>query len=202
LKEILLITACLIFYSSLPIVAQQKDSIQLQKNNAFGTEDTVHLTKVQKKKIYSAPRRASIMSAILPGLGQAVNKKYWKIPIIYAGLGGFGYLFAVNNKEYNYYRKNLIAQNDNDSTTLNITRYTTSQLQEEKNFYKKNRDFTAIGMVLIYLFNIIDANVDAHLKTFDVGDNLTLQIDPWQNIYRASSGYRSSTGLSLKLTFK
>jgi hypothetical protein len=57
-------------------------------------------------------------------------------------------------------------------------------------------------MVLIYLFNIIDANVDAHLKTFDVGDNLTLQIDPWQNIYRASSGYRSSTGLSLKLTFK
>ena len=71
----------------------QSDTILLGK-------DTSTLTKPEKKVIYSAARKASIMSAILPGLGQAYNKKYWKIPIIYAGLGGFGYMFLTNNKRY------------------------------------------------------------------------------------------------------
>jgi len=181
--------------------AQVQDTILLPKNNAFVSEDTVKLTKVQKKKIYSGPRRATIMSAILPGLGQAYNKKYWKIPIIYAGLGGFGYMFATNHQEYNFFRKNLIAANDDDTTTHNLTRYDSDQLQKQKNYYKKNRDFAAIGFVLIYLFNIIDANVDAHLKTFDVSDNLSIQVDPWQNLYRTTGGYKTATGLSLKINF-
>jgi len=166
------------------------------------TQDTTALTKNQRKKVYSAPRRATLLSAVLPGLGQVYNKKYWKIPIIYAGLGSLGYMFAVNNKEYNYYRKNLIAENDNDPTTLNATRYRSEDLKILKVQYRKFRDFAAIGIGLIYLFNIIDANVDAHLKTFDVSDDLSVRIDPWQNIYQSKYGFRTATGLSLKLNFR
>lgn len=142
------------------------------------------------------------MSTILPGLGQAYNKKYWKLPIIYAGLGGFGYMFVTNNEQYKFYRKNLIAANDDDPDTDNTTIYSSDQLQVQKVAYRKNRDFAAIGIAVIYILNIIDANVDAHLKTFDVSDDLSLNVAPWHSIYGSAGGYKTVTGLSLKLTFK
>ena len=174
----------------------QSDTILLGK-------DTSTLTKPEKKVIYSAARKASIKSAILPGLGQAYNKKYWKIPIIYAGLGGFGYMFLTNNKQYNLYRANVIAYNDDDPLTVpSLPEYSSDQSQVLKLYYRKNRDFAVIGFSLIYLINIIDANVDAHLRTFDVSDDLSIHLDPWQSTYKTNSGYRAATGLSVKLNFK
>jgi len=176
--------------------AAQNDTLVLGK-------DTTKHNKEQKKAIYSSARKASIMSAVLPGLGQAYNKKYWKIPIIYAGIGGFGYMFLTNNKQYNLYRTNVRAYYDEDSTTLpTITNYTGDQLQTQKLYYRKFRDFAIIGFSIVYLINIIDANVDAHLKTFDVSDDLSINIDPWQNTYKTASGYKTATGLSIKLNFK
>lgn len=177
-------------------ISSQNDTIPLGS-------DTAAQTKAQKKAIYSSARKASLMSAVIPGLGQAYNKKYWKIPIIYAGLGGFGYMFLSNNKQYNLYRANVIAYNDGDSTTVpKMPEYSSDQSQTLKLQYRKNRDFAVIGFGLIYLINIIDANVDAHLKTFDVSDDLSLHIDPWQSTFKTSSGYRTATGLSIKLYFK
>lgn len=174
----------------------QSDTIILGK-------DTSTLTKPEKKAIYSTARKASIMSAILPGLGQAYNKKYWKIPIIYAGLGGFGYMFLTNNKQFNLYRANVVAYNDDDSLTLPaMPEFSSDQSQVLKLYYRKNRDFAVIGFSLIYLINIIDANVDAHLKTFDVSDDLSIHLEPWQSTYKTNSGYRTATGLSIKLNFK
>jgi hypothetical protein len=163
--------------------------------------DTTTLNKAQKKRVYSGPRRATILSAVVPGLGQAYNKKYWKIPVVYGALGGFAYMFAVNNKEYNYYRKNLIAVNDDDSSTTNATPYNSDDLQILKLEYKKYRDFAAIGIGLVYLFNLIDANVDAHLKTFDVSDDLSIEVTPWQQMFGTNKGYKTATGLSLKFIF-
>lgn len=174
----------------------QSDTIVLGK-------DTTTLTKPEKKAIYSSARKASIMSAILPGLGQAYNKKYWKIPIIYAGLGGFGYMFLTNNKQFNLYRANVVAYNDDDSLTLPaMPEFSSEQSQVLKLYYRKNRDFAVIGFSLIYLINIIDANVDSHLKTFDVSDDLSIHLEPWQSTYKTNSGYRTATGLSVKLNFK
>src|SRR5690606_12562383 len=105
------------------------------------------LAKQNKKKIYSYARRASIMSAVLPGLGQAYNRKYWKVPIVYAGLGGFGYMFSQNNKEYKYYRHaviNYYNAND-DSLALVKTGYRSEDLQIQKLYYRKNRDICAFG---------------------------------------------------------
>jgi hypothetical protein len=93
---------------------------------------------------------------------------------------------------------------DNDPITIPaISNYSGEQLQSLKLSYKKSRDLAAIGLVIVYLFNIIDANVDGHLKSFDVSDDLSLKIDPWQNIYQDSyNNYNTSLGLSIKLNFK
>lgn len=175
----------------------QSDTIVLGK-------DTTTQTKVEKKAIYASARKASIMSAILPGLGQAYNKKYWKIPIIYAGLGGFGYMFLSNNTKYNDYRKGLIASVNNGDSSQSVygVNYSQSQLQSQKLYYRKYRDFAVIGFSIVYIINIIDANVDAHLRTFDMSDDLSLSLDPWQNVYHTASGYRTASGISLKLNFK
>jgi hypothetical protein len=174
----------------------QSDTIILGK-------DTTTQSKDQKKAIYSSARKASVMSAIIPGLGQAYNRKFWKIPIIYAGIGGFGYMFLTNNKQYTTFRSNVRAYNDDDSTTLPpMPEYSSDQSQTLKLQYRKYRDFAVIGFSIIYIINIIDANVDAHLKTFDVSDDLSLHIDPWQTTYKTTSGYRTATGISLKLNFK
>ncbi len=177
--------------------------VEGQQNTQLNNQDD-SLSKVQanRKKHYSAARKASIMSAVLPGLGQAVNKKYWKIPIIYAAFGGLAYMYDNNNNLYRFYRKNHIAETDDDSSTLNTTFYTASQLQEKKRFYQKNRNFAVIGIGLVYLLNMVDANVDAHLKSFDVSDDLSLQINPWFQPNHTSFNNRSAWGLSFNFKFK
>ena len=142
----------------------------------------------------------------MPGLGQAYNKKYYKIPIIYAGLGGFGYLFVKNNMQYNNYKNALILSQDTAVNkgyySVDGIKYSTTQLQTQKLYYKKFRDLGVIGMGIIYLLNIIDANVDGHLQTFDVSDNLSLHIQPWQKNISTASTNKMVYGLSLTLNFK
>ncbi len=174
-----------------------------QSNPILGSDSIINkpLSTIIK---YSHPRIPTIMSSILPGLGQLYNKKLWKVPIIYSCLIGFGYYYKINTEEYNKYRTSVIALYDNDPSTIpQITNYSGEQLQSLKLSYKKSRDLSAIGLVIVYLFNIIDANVDGHLKSFDVSDDLSLKIDPWKNIYQDSyNNFNTSIGLSVKLNFK
>ena len=199
MKRLLLILTCIVCICLPAAKAQVKDSVHTTvRDSAAIAKDSIAQAKQNKKKIYSIARRSTIMSAILPGLGQAYNKKYWKVPIIYAGLIGFGYLFVTNNSKYTQYRYGVLHYYGNDSLAVAKTGYTGSQLATLKNDYKKSRDLGLIGMGIIYVLNIIDANVDGHLRTFDVSDDLSLQIDPWQNYYRG----RSTMGISVKLNFK
>lgn len=164
--------------------------------------DSIARAKAARKKLYSRPRRATIMSAILPGLGQAYNKKYWKLPIIYGGLAGFGYMFYKNNTEFIYFKKNVIAAYDNDPSTGYDLHYSPEQLQTQKLYYKKYRDFAIIGLGIIYIVNLVDANVDAHLRTFDVSDDLSLNVEPWCELMNIGSRVGTATGISLKFKFK
>jgi hypothetical protein len=159
--------------------------------------DSVERERARQNNIYARARRASIMSAILPGLGQAYNKKYWKIPVIYAALGGLGYLFVTNQQDYDFYRTNLAAEADDDPATLNTTFYDLEGLRELKRSSRNGRDFAALGIIVVYFLNIIDANVDAHLKTFDVSDNLGIRVSPW-----LGNHYCSAAGISITLKFK
>jgi hypothetical protein len=174
--------------------AQKNDSLRLEF-----IKDSIHKKRAVNKAIYSTARKATIMSAVFPGLGQIYNRKYWKAPVIYAALGGLGYWGVTNQVKYKYYSDNLRYENDDDESTVNGTLYSTSQLIDQKRYYRKYRDIAIMAGALVYLVNIIDANVDAHLKTFDVSDDLSLQVNPYSNF---DYNNKLQAGLTLKLKFK
>ena len=177
-------------------------SVQAQLNDSLKNKirnDSIQTKRATKKAIYSNARKAPIMSACLPGLGQIYNKKYWKAPVIYVALGGIGYWGITNQIKYKYYSNNLKAIYDDDESTINTTLYSSDQLVTQKRYYRKYRDMAVILGALVYFVNIIDANVDAHLKTFDVSDDLSMQIKPYSNF---DYNNKLQAGLTLKLKFK
>lgn len=185
--------ACFVCLSTY-VQAQKNDSLYLAIK-----KDSIRQKKIVNKAIYSSARKATIMSACLPGLGQIYNRKYWKAPVIYVALGGIGYWGVTNHVKYKYYSDNLRYANDDDPNTVNSTLYSNDQLITQKRYYRKYRDYAIIVGALVYLVNIIDANVDAHLKTFDVSDDLSLQLKPYSTF---DYNNKLQAGLTLKLNLK
>lgn len=144
-----------------------------------------------------SPFKAAIYSLVLPGLGQAYNKKYWKIPVVYAGLGGLGFGFFKNRTDYQTAREAYLSRMDQDpNNDIDYKGYTTSQLQTVKNNYKSAMDiFTILGIVW-WSLNIVDASVDAHLYNFDISDKLSLHVQP--NIYQTPQAAYCGIGFEFK----
>jgi hypothetical protein len=124
-----------------------------------------------------SPRKATIYSAVLPGLGQAYNQKYWKIPIAYAGIGTFSYLAYKNQVEFNRYKNAYIIRQDNQIDEFYGV-YNNQALINKMDALRKQRDLCIIGTVLFYAIQIVDANVDANLFNFDISDDLSFRITP------------------------
>lgn len=148
-----------------------------------------------------APARAAFYSAILPGLGQAYNGKYWKIPIVYTGLGIGVYFYLNNDKHYDRYRsayKSRLAGRMDDEfiNEEGDAILSTEGLIEAQEFYQRNKEISIMVIAGIYILNIIDANVDAHLAQFNVNEDLTLK--PAFDFDRFSG----RTGYKLSLNFK
>lgn len=118
------------------------------------------------------------MSAILPGSGQAYNHKYWKMPIVYAGMGTCAGFIIYNNQKFHHFLDAYVAETDGDLSTINETNYSASSLLEIQDSYRSWRDLSYICLAGVYILQIIDANVDAHLWYFDVGDDLSLMMYP------------------------
>lgn len=149
-----------------------------------------------------APARAAFYSAVLPGLGQAYNGKYWKIPIAYAGLGVGIYFYISNDQQYDRYRsiykRRLAGFRDDEFIGPNDQeRVTTDGLIRAQQFYQQNKEISLLVIVGIYALNIIDANVDAHLQQFNVSEDLTLKPALKFDEYTGRTGY----GLSLNYSF-
>lgn len=145
------------------------------------------------------PLKAAFFSAALPGLGQIYNKKYWKIPIVWGGLAGFGYAIDYYHVRYQFYRTNLLYEINQDPNYPNETNLNQDQLRSARDFYRRNRDQFVLYGILFYLLNIVDAHVDAHLKEFDVNQDLSVQVIP-DLLEPMPNGYRP-TGLSIKIRF-
>lgn len=143
---------------------------------------SVHAQTVQNTSDSTthSPTRAAIYSAILPGLGQVYNKKYWKVPVIYAASGVVGYFYVDNNRNYQTYKKAYKYRTDNNPNTIDdyIGIYSDENLKILRDFYRRNLELTIIFGAAVYALNIIDAAVDAHLFDFEVNDNLSIQIQP------------------------
>ena len=130
------------------------------------------------EKLHS-PKKAWILSAVLPGAGQIYNKKYWKAPIVWGGLAVAGYLLNDNLNQLNLYRDAYVAETDGDSNTINDTGLSQNQLLDLIDTYKTWRDWSYIGLAAVYILNIIDANVDAHLFYFDVSEDISMNVSPY-----------------------
>lgn len=147
-------------------------------------------------KIHS-PHKATMYSALIPGLGQVYNKKYWKLPIIYGATGVLIYAFNSNNDQYNKY-KNAYADMDDGKITYFEGYTTTNQLLRLKDNYRRNRDLNVISLAALYMLNVLDATVDAHLFDYKISDDLSLNVQP---TLKRSIDYQNAYGLCLRFTF-
>lgn len=160
--------------------------------SAYSQKTEADSTQIKKSEVIHSPRKATIYSAVLPGLGQIYNRKYWKVPLIYGGFVTFGYFINFNNNEYITYRQAYSDIIDNDPTTNshlylkvnpsllkpeNKADYTQA-LRIAKDGSRRNRDLVVISTAMFYALNIIDASVDAHFFNFDISDDLTINWVP------------------------
>ncbi len=139
--------------------------------------------------------------ALLPGMGQAYNHKYWKMPFVYAGFGVIGYFAVVNQNEYTKYSLAYTCKISDPNCTNPISlKYQESTLRTIRDYYRRNLQLSYIVMGAWYMLQMIDANVDAHLSHWDISDNLTLDVTPIIGPVpnKSSSLYK---GLSLRFSF-
>lgn len=152
-------------------------------------------------KIKHSPRKAALMSTFMPGLGQIYNRKYWKAPIVYAGLGTLTYFLINNNRLYNKYKTAYQYRMDGDPTTIdNLDFYSPDQLKINRDIYRSNLELTVVLTAGLYLINIVDASVDANLYKFDVSEDISLNVNPIL-IKTQPYSFHQSPGLCLTLNF-
>lgn len=170
----LIIFICSLFVCS--NLFAQKDSTKKRNTKIF--------SKADPAKTYN-PRIATYRSAIIPGWGQATNKKYWKIPVVYAALGTTAYIFFRNVRQYNEAKNAFINASDGNPTNDSLIPQPYYSVKDQpdriktfRNQVRQNVDYTVLFFILFWGLNVVDATVDAHLKTFDVSDDLSLQIKP------------------------
>jgi len=150
-------------------------------------------TITAQESVVKIPKKAGMYSAIIPGAGQVYTKKYWKVPIIYAGLITTAYYFKENHDLYDLYKTAYLNRLDGDmSDNLN---YTNANLVTLTEHYRRNREVSALLFTLTYVLNIVDASVSAHLFDYNVSEDISLHLQP---IYMAK-GNANGLSLSIKL---
>ena len=149
-----------------------------------------------------SPTKATIMSLCLPGLGQIYNKKYWKVPIIYAGVGILAYLIVFNTNYYITYKCAYIEAFYHDSAgnySDIVKKYSLESILSAREYYRRNLELSIIFSAVLYGLNILDADVDAHLFTYDINNKLSFRAEPVLiQSNPQSSGFTSGIKLSLK----
>ncbi|RTY91152.1 hypothetical protein EKM01_08950 [Flavobacterium sp. RSP46] len=142
------------------------------------------------------PAKAAFFSAILPGLGQAYNKKYWKIPLVYGAIGTSLYFYIDSNKKYHQYRDAYKSRLEG-YTTDDLAFLDNNRLIAGQKFYQRNRDLSALITIAFYALNILDANVDAALLQFNVDENLSVR----PVLYPDNVTFKTNVGLTFNYQF-
>ena len=181
----------LYFFSGTITAQTTKGGLVAEQINAL---DSINKKKVKKFD----PRIATRRSAMIPGWGQIYNKKYWKLPLVYGGLGITASVFQYNVKNYNLlrlaymYKIDTIKANDAliDPRFKNLS---ANALRSYRTAFRQNVDYTVLFFIAFWGLNVVDATVDGHLKAFDVNDNLSLQLK------QGYSQMANTAGLSLVL---
>lgn len=182
----------LLLIATFASTAQESDSLRVKRSNK-------NLAVREYNPL--APATAAFYSAALPGLGQAYNKRYWKIPLVYAGIGAGIYYHLENKKDYKrfrgIYKRRLEGYTDDEYYGDGDTpRVSNQRLRDAQRTAQRNKDMSIAVAIGFYLINIIDANVDAHLQQFNISEDLSLHpnigIDPvnFHSTYTLSLNFR------------
>ncbi len=165
--------------------------------------DSAKASGTQKKAKRHSPLLAAVFSAALPGLGQGYNKKYWKIPIVYAGFGGLGYALYYTAHNFTVYRAAYRIQVDGDPDTQASVGGISDEatLKSYRDYYKRYLDISAICTAAWYALNIVDAAVDAHLFEWNMKDDLNVSWHPTVITMQGPNYPRAAAGLSIRLGF-
>lgn len=176
--------------------SQSSDSLFIHQDSASHAIIKDTTITPQAIDLYT-PKKAMIRSIILPGLGQAYNKQYWKIPIVYAGIGALVYSGEWNRKNYRLFKdvyKNMI-----DGVPTQFDRYSKQNIRAVRDQYRKNMELSYIAIVSVYGLNVLDAFVSAHLKTFDINDDISLKWQPQINYFNIGNVPEVSGGITFSL---
>ncbi len=189
-------------------VQPQPTAVDSLAQNLEGEGITVQEVTYEKKQINPlAPSKAAFYSAILPGLGQVYNKRYWKVPIVYGAIGTGIYLYSTNNTNYrsarNAFKRRLAGFEDDEFFDINGDGegpdVSDEALQAAQEQTQRDRDLALVITIAMYALNIIDANVDAHLKQYNVDDNLAVDFKPYLDLNPLTN--RPNYGMALVVKF-
>ncbi len=176
----------------------------LGSTNAQNDSVSVKLPKSTSDfQVKHSPKLASYLS-LIPGAGQIYNKKYWKLPIIYAGLGTASYFIYYFSKESQSFRDEYIYRINNDVPFHNpkYESYPTENILASRNMYRSRMEISIAAFAIVYALNILDATVDAHLYYFDISDDLSMTLKPSLQMYQFSGNFTFAPSVGLKLKLK
>jgi len=206
----------LMLFSLLSFAGIQAQSDSLIVTDSIETTST--LSKKEKKKRdrknpgiigrlfpknYPFPKRAAHLSLAFPGLGQAYNKRFWKLPFVYAAYGGLIYSISFNTGEFRRFRDAFALELEGEEHEFSASPTAdATTLKQARDFHRKNLELSYIGLVIVHLLSATEAFVDAHLLNFDVSDDLSLELDPSFQYEPIFSGPSLGLGIALRLKTK
>lgn len=180
--------------------------------NAELKDKGIKVESLKRKEINPlAPSRAAFYSAVLPGLGQAYNKRYWKIPIVWGVIGTGVYFYIYNDDLYDRFRTAFKRRragftddefwdlNPDDDIVPTTPAISDQALQSQQERYQRDRDLALLITIAMYALNIVDANVDAHLKQYNVDEDLSLNVQPYLEVTPIQN--QPNYGLAMRITF-
>lgn len=204
----------LFFLFLLQVVAAQETETEATPADSLGADlrrKGITIDEVRKMENINplAPSKAAFYSAVLPGLGQIYNRRYWKTPIVWAAIGTGVYAYIYNDTEYDRFRAAFKRRRagfiDDEFYDINNSGIVPGEpdlsdeaLQDAQERFQRDRDLALVVTIALYALNIVDANVDAHLKQFNVDENLGLDIRPYLDYHPVTSDPNYGLALTVK----
>jgi len=194
---------CFAMIPCLSFAQEKENTVSADSTNivaATAATDSAKAAKKAKKQAPRSPKKAAVRSAIIPGWGQAYNRSYWKMPIVYGALGVTTYILVDNVKTYREYRSAYtirynasLPPPDNDSTGYDDLEeiykiISPESIRAARDQFRRYIDYSVLFFLVFWGLNVVDASVDAHLKSFDVSPDLTFNIKPCYSEMAGTSG--------------
>ncbi|TLP80648.1 hypothetical protein ES765_07340 [Maribacter sp. ACAM166] len=197
----------LLFFINFCFSQEEQETVPTKETDSIQTalaeqdmviQDSVSFIKSKKEFNPLAPSKAAFLSALFPGLGQIYNKRYWKVPLVFGAIGGSIYMYTYNNDNYQNFRTAFKRRQagftddqfydiNGDNTVGADPDLDLDDLEYQQERFQRDRDLWLVVAIGMYAFNIVDANVDAHLKQFNIDDDLSIDFEPYFDLNQVTN---------------